>query len=92
MITKQVTYTGTVEGWSMLKSLRLDKEFETVHDEEAGIYEQVATGGLVITGTFAVAGEDMQVSAAVAPAQVAIMTLSQLLDAAAAKLSQRLGV
>ena len=90
MLEKEVTYTGQLNGWEILKDISLKKEYIEVF--EGNTRRSEATGGLIITATFDVCGDVVSVEATVAAASVASMTLAQLLNAAETKLKEKLGL
>jgi len=90
MITKSVTFSGTVEAFPMLKSIKVEKEYAEVIDGATRHWE--ATGGVIVSVVFDVAGEEVSVGATVAAAQVANMTLAQVMTSGANLLKAKLGV
>ena len=88
-LTSTKSYSGTVEAASH-KSLNFEREFAEQIDGNKRWQEP--TGGWICRATYDVAGEDVAVEKTVTAAQVASLTLAQIVAAADALLRAKLGV
>jgi hypothetical protein len=88
-VTTTKTHQGTITT-ADLKSLHLDKETREIINGNQRWQEE--TGGLIVKATYSIDGEDRSVTKVVTAAQVATMTLAQMVAAAHALMKAELKV